>query len=154
VTQHFTAKLDREFDRDVATVFSAWLDPEMRRAFETPEGSGMKYAAFDTREGGTEEVIIAPEGQEVGRMISDIHILRRPEIVVVHGRGVFGGVVMMTMQTTFEFTPKGTGCLLTGTSQMVVLGDHPTEDEVRQGWHAMFDRFGVALSSFKTGDST
>ena len=152
MARHFTVTVTRDFEHTAETVFAAWTDPDMRRQFETPEGSGMTHKAFDTREGGTEEVIIAPEGTEIGRMIDEIRVMRPPGLIVVHGRGVFGGAVGMTMQTTFEVKPTSEGCTLTGTSQMVVLGKNPTEDDVRAGWNGMLDRFAKILPTFQNGD--
>lgn len=151
MTAHFTVTRSRDFDRPTAEIFAAWIDPAMRRIFETPEGSGMRHGMLDTREGGMSEVIVERDGREVGRMFDTIRILRPPHLMVVQGWGVFGGETTMSMQTTFEVTARaGTGreggCTLTGTSQMVVLGDMPTESQVGEGWDGMLDRFAAALT--------
>ena len=111
----------------------------------------MGYAEFDTREGGHEEVVVAPAGEEIGRMVTDIRILRDGTLAVVQGRGVFGGAVAMTMQTVFRVEPEGDGCRLVGTSQMVVPGGEPTEAQVRAGWEAMLDRFEADLAASGDG---
>lgn len=141
----FTIVRTRDFERDADAVFTAWLDPAMRARFEAPEGSGMAHASVATREGGTGEVVVAPGGAEVGRMFDTIRVLR-PGLGVVQGWGVFGGDVTMTMQTTFEVVDRaGGGCTFTGTSQMVVLGEGPTEPQVGEGWDGMLERFASAL---------
>ncbi len=147
MTVVFTVEVSRDFDRPAGAVFAHWMDPEGRRRWETPEGSGMSYAAFDTREGGHEEVIVAPGGAEVGRVITDIRVLREGALAVIQGRGVFGGAVAMTMQTVFRVEPEGMGCRFTGTSQMVVLAGEPSEAQLRAGWEAMLDRFAADLAA-------
>ena len=147
----FTVTASRDFEGSPEAVFAAWLDPARRARFETPEGSGMRLAVLDTREGGHEEVAVGPEGAETGRMPTDIRVLRPPAdgapgLLVVHGTGVFGGAVAMTMQTAVTVAPRGTGARLTGTSQIVAPGGQPTEAQVREGWEAMLDRFAADLS--------
>ncbi len=133
MAEHFTVVRTRDFDRDADAVFAAWMDPAIRARFETPEGSGMSHATVATREGETGEVVVAPAGTEVGRMFDTIRILR-PGLGVVQGWGAFGGVTTMTMQNTFEVVDRpGGGCTFTGTSQMVVTGEGPTEAQVGRG---------------------
>ena len=151
MTAIFTVEATRAFDRPAEVVFAHWMDPEARRRWETPEGGGMRCAAFDAREGGREEVVVAPEGREIGRMVTDIRILRDGALAVIQGRGVFGGVVAMTMQTVFRVEPEGGGCRLTGTSQMVVPGAEPTEAQVRAGWEGMLERFEADLAASESG---
>ncbi len=148
----FTVIARRDFDQTPEQVFDAWIDPECRAIFEMPAGSGMRQGAFDTRPGGTEEVIIAAGGADIGKMISDIRVMVRPNLMVVHGRGVFGGEIAMTMQTTFEITPRGTGSTFTGTSQICTLGPAPTEAQVSAGWAEMLDRFAAVLDGLTQGD--
>ena len=149
MTAHFTVTRSRDFDRPAGEVFAAWIDPAMRAIYETPEGSGMRHGTLDTREGGMSEVIVASEGREVGRMFDTIRILRPPNLMVVQGWGVFGGATTMTMQTTFEVVERDDGCTLTGTSQMVVPGEGPTEAQVAEGWDGMLERFAAAVEARK-----
>lgn len=147
----FTVTAAREFAQDPETIFAAWLDPARRGRFETPVGSGMRLSVLDTREGGREDVAIGPEGAETGHMPTDIRILRPPAdgapgLLVVHGQGVFGGAVAMTMQTVVEVAATKGGARLSGTSQIVAPGGQPTEAQVRTGWEEMLDRFAADLS--------
>ncbi len=110
----FTVTAERDLASSPEDVFAAWLDPARRARFETPEGSGMRLATLDTREGGHEEVAIGPQGDETGRMPTDIRVLRPPAdgapgLLVVHGTGVFGGVVAMAMQTVVTVRGAGRG---------------------------------------------
>ena len=147
MTAYFTVTRSRDFDRSAEEVFSAWVDPAMRAIYETPEGSGLRHSALDTREGGMSEVVVEHEGREVGRMCDTIRILRPPHLMVVQGWGVFGGETSMTMQTILEVAARDGGCTLTGTSQMVVPGDMPTPEQVAEGWDGMLERFATALAT-------
>ncbi len=147
----FTVTVERDLDSPPEAVFAAWLDPARRARFETPEGSGMRLAVLDTREGGHEEVAIGPRGEETGRMPTDIRLLRAPAdgapgLLVVHGTGVFGGAVAMAMQTTVTVAARGTGARLTGVSQIVAPGGQPTQAQVHEGWEGMLDRFAADLA--------
>ena len=108
----FAVTAARDFAQAPEAVFAAWLDPGRRARFETPEGSGMRLAVLDTREGGREEVRVGPEGAETGLMATDIRMLRPPAdgvpgLLVVHGTGVFGGAVGLAMQTTVTVEEAG-----------------------------------------------
>ena len=146
----FTVTVTREIAETPERVFEAWTDPAMRALYEVPEGSGMRYLGFDTREGGSETVVVESAGGEVGRMISEIRVMRPPAggapgLLVAHMRGVFGGAVAMCMQTTFEVGATDGGARLTGVSQAVVPGGQPDRAQVEAGWEAMLDRFEAAL---------
>ncbi|WP_055086553.1 SRPBCC family protein [Jannaschia donghaensis] len=143
--QVFTVRRSRRFAQRPSRVFDAWLDPALRAQFETPEGSGMSHVTLATQEGESGEILIAPGDTEVGRMFDTIRILQPGRLAVVHGWGVFGGNPAMTMQNVFDVTPDGDGCTFTGTSQMVVLGEQPTEADVARGWDDMLDRFAGVL---------
>ena len=147
MTDVFTDEVARRFERPAGEVFAHRLDPETRRRWETPEGGGTSHAAFDTREGGHGEVVVAPGGEEVGRVLADVRIPRDGALAVIQGRGVFGGAVTMAMQTVLRAEPEGVGCRLTGTSRMVVPAGEPTEAQVRAGWEAMLDRFEADLAA-------
>lgn len=146
---HFTVTCTRDIDHPADRVLAAWLDPELRAQFETPEGSGMRHLSFATIPDEEGVVQIAPGGEEVGRMIDIIRILEPGQYAVTQSRGVFGGATTMLMTNAFEVTPRPGGCTFTGTSQMLCLGDQPTEADVTQGWEAMLDRFVALLD----GDS-
>lgn len=99
MTRAFTVEVSRRLGRPADAVFARLTNPEARWCFETPEGAG---TAFDTPEDGHEEVVVAPEGVEIDRMITDIRVLRGGWRVMVQGRGVFGGAVARCEQTTVE----------------------------------------------------
>lgn len=145
MTHHFTVTCTRDFDHPPAKVFATWLDPAARARFETPEVSGMSHVSYATAQGDNGEILIEHGGAEVGRMFDTIRVLHPGSLAVVHGWGVFGGATAMTMQTTFAVTPNGDGCTFRGTSQIVTLGDTPTEAQVEQGWADMLDRFATVL---------
>lgn len=150
--QIFTVRRSRAFAHPADRVFAMWLDPDARARFETPEGSGMSHVTFATRQDDTGEILIAPGGTEAGRMFDIIRILHPGRLAVVHGWGVFGGTPAMTMQTVFEAVPDGSGCTFTGTSQIVTLGDQPTETDVGTGWDQMLDRFAAVLDDTQSKD--
>ena len=146
----FTVTATRDVSTAADAVWKAWTDPDMRVRYETPDGSGMRYLGFDTREGGTEIVAIEAGGEEVGRMISEIRTMRPPSdgapgLLVVQGRGVFGGATGLLTQTTTTVEATDAGARLSGTSQIVAPGGQPTEAQVRDGWEAMLDRFTAIL---------
>ena len=147
----FTVTATRDFAQAPGAVWRAWTDPDTRLRYETPDGSGMRYLGFDTREGGTETVVIEANGEEAGRMISEIRVMRAPSedapgLLAVQGRGVFGGAPGLFMQTVVEVAPEGGGARLTGTSQICAPSGQPDEAQVRAGWEAMLDRFAAALT--------
>ena len=151
----FTVEASRAFARAPEDVFAAWTDPALRAAFETPEGSGMRYEGFDTREGGTETVLIETDGAEMGRMIQEIRVLRPPSggapgLLVAQGRGVFGGVPGLFMQTSVEVAAEDGGARLTGRSQICAPSGQPDRAQVEAGWEAMLDRFAAALQGETT----
>ena len=145
MTQVFTVRRARAFDHAADRVFRLWLDPAARARFETPAGADMSHVACATAQGESGEVRIASGGSHIGSMFDTLRILHPGRLAVVHGWGVFGGDTTMTMQTAFEVVPDGDGCTFTGTSQMVVPGDRPTEAQVGAGWDAMLDRFATLL---------
>ena len=149
MTRHFTVSRSRDFDKPAGPVFAAWLDPANRAISETPEGSGMRHLSVATKEGESGEIVVTADGVEIGRMHDTIRILRAPRILVIQAHGVFAGRTSMTMQNTFHLTDRhgGTGCGMTGTTQICVPGDGPTEAQVAQGWDGMFDRFAALLGA-------
>ncbi|MFO6463552.1 hypothetical protein ACK8OR_04095 [Jannaschia sp. KMU-145] len=146
VLRHFTVSRSRAFDRAADYTLRAWIDPAGRAAFETPPGSGLSHVTCHADPDVESEILIAPGGREIGRMFDTIRILRPGHVMVAQGRGVFNGATTMTAQNSIAITPKGTGCVLTGTSQMAVLGEHPSEGEVAAGWDAMLDAFAKYLN--------
>ena len=150
MTSVFTVEVERRIVRPADRVLARCAGPEIRLHREAPGGSGMACAPFDTRGGGYEEGVVAPGGEEVGRMPTDIRVLR-DGLLVVRGRGVFGGAVAMTMRTTVRVEPEGAGCRLRGTGQMVLLGERPTEARAREGWQGMLDRFEADLAAGEDG---
>ncbi len=147
MTSMFTVEIARDFGGSAEQIFNAWTDPEIRKQFETPDGSGMRHENFARAEGETEVVLIENDGQEIGRMEMWVAKMERPTVMIAQGRGVFGGTVTMTMQNTFRLAAKPDGgCTFIGTSQMVVMGEQPTEADVEKGWADMLNRFETVLS--------
>ncbi len=50
--------MNRCLDLSVESLFAHWSSPETRRRREVGPDTGMRYEAFDTREGGVERVIV------------------------------------------------------------------------------------------------
>ncbi len=143
---HFTVTRSRAFDHSADKVFAAWLDPDTRLRFETPEGSGMSHVTFATRPGETGEVAVSPGGIPVGSMFDTIRVLHPGRLAIVQVWGVFGGETTMAMQNTFEVVPDGSGCTFTGSTQMASTTPEPTPAQVGRGWEDMLDRFATVLA--------
>lgn len=130
-------------------IFQRWTVPVCRRRWETPDGSGMSYEAFDLREGGVERVAIHQDGAEIGRLVQRIVRLDPPRLIVVSTEGHFGGAPAMTMQIATAFAAEGGGTRLTATAQVMDLTGRDVEAEHRGGWETLFDRFSADLDAHR-----
>ena len=108
----------RDFDLPVESLFAHWTSPETRERWEAGPDTGMRYEAFDTREGGVEKVAIMQDGNEVGHMLQRILRLEQNALLVSAIEGHFDGRVTMIMCVVIQFEAVGRGSRLLGRSQV------------------------------------
>jgi len=126
----------RRFEAPPERVFDAWLDPGLARHWLlTAQVGEVAAPSIDARVGG----LVRLEGT-LHKGFGEILELDRPRrLVLAFGIPALGPSVDRIVA---EFTPDGTGCVLSVTKEGL-----PPElaDETAEDWGAMFDRLEAAL---------
>ncbi|MEM9969739.1 MAG: SRPBCC domain-containing protein [Pseudomonadota bacterium] len=131
----------REFDYSVDAIYAHWTHPDARQRWECGPDTGMKYDAFDTREGGIEVVRIFNDGNEVGHMVQS-HLKVVPnECIATAVYGEFGGETTTIMSVLVEFTSTERGCKMEAVSQVADLKGGNPQDDHEKGWDYVLGRF-------------
>ncbi len=136
----------RDFDLPVESLFAHWTSPETRQRWEAGPGTGMRYEAFDTREGGVEKVIVTQEGKEVGHMLQRILRLEDNALLVSAIEGHFGGRVTMAMCVVIQFEATDKGSRLTGRSQVADFTGGDVHAQHEAGWKWILDSFAADIA--------
>lgn len=141
-----TITISKSFECSVSDLFAHWTSPETRLRWEVGPESGMKYDAFDTREGGVEVVRIQKDGAEIGHMVQSILRMKKDELLCYSITGVFAEEVTTLMNVTIEFRESGTGSELQAVAQVTDLSGGDVEKKHQSGWEWMLDQFATDLS--------
>lgn len=141
--------LTRRFDASVERVFDAWLNPEIasRWLFTTPVDQ-VYTAKMEASVGGKWTITARRAGIDYTAIGEYLEIDRPHRLVFTFGMPQFSP---NNDRITVEFTPSGSGCLMTFTQQGIDIDaelrqiPEGGESGSERGWKDMFDLLAIAL---------
>ena len=147
MTPAFTSvSVTRDIAADPAAVFAHWTSPETRQRWETGPDTGMKYDAFDTREGGTEIVRVFESGTEIGHMVQRIKVLKPGDLLVSTIDAVFNDKLNMIMTVCVRFERHKSGTRLHAHAQIADINGRDQTERHTRGWEWILDRFEADIA--------
>ncbi len=136
----------RDFKIPVEVLFAHWTSSETRQRWEAGPDIGMRYEAFDTREGGNEKVIVTHEGKEVGFMLRRTLRLEADSLLVTAIEGHVGGKVTFAKCAVIQFDATATGSRLMGRVQVADFTGVNAQKRHEAGWQWVLERFAADIA--------
>lgn len=147
-TSHALISATRTFDHSAANLFAHWTSPETRQRWEAGPDTGMRYDAFDTRDGGIETVRIFKDGKEVGQMVQSIYIFEPGKRIAYSVVGSFADKITTLMTVIVEFSDLGEGrSQLDALAMVADMDGKDVQSAHEAGWDWVLSRFAVDISA-------
>ena len=141
--------MTRRFDASPERVFDAWLNPETARKWLFASPADEEYTAeLDARVGGKWRISARRAGTDYTGDGEYLEIDRPRRLVFTFAMLEFSP---NSDRITVEFTPDGTGCLMTFTQEGIDIADElrqlppGVEGGTAKGWNNMFDTLAAIL---------
>lgn len=138
--RHDTLVLERDYAASPERVFAAWADPEARKRWSVPDGTGLEFIHTDFRTGGTDVFRCGAIGNLEWHGDAQYMEIVPDRRVISAERMSLHGVRASVNLLTAEFKPKEAGTHLLVTIQIAALDGSDMLEGFRDGWREILGK--------------